>query len=146
MGYIIKNKFKLIFLVILLLLGVAASVFINTILFSDNFGIAYGIRIDGIEKYKVNDQSVKEIAAKFAADNNLKIRSSVHGKLVSFIIEVKDMEIDKAKELANGILPKFNAEELVFFDIQVFLNGDNKDVYPKIGYKHQSSQTLIWSN
>lgn len=147
MEFILKHKYKLIILAILLSLTIFFGLFVKEIILSDRYGTLYGDRIDGIEKYDINEKKVKNIAADFAAEKNItKISSSQKGKLISFIIYVKDKDINEAKELAVSILGKFSEAEIKYFDIQVFLTGDNKEVYPKIGYKHESSVSLIWSN
>lgn len=147
MKFILKNKFKLIALSIALVLVILSAFFIKDIILSDRFGTLYGDRTNGIEKFEMRSKKLQKIADEFASEKGVEVVSfSLNGKLISFIIDVKTKTLEEAKELSNSILGKFSEAELKFFDIQVFLKGSNEELYPKIGYKHESSTILIWSN
>ena len=68
------------------------------------------------------------------------------GRLVSVILEVKNVSKAEAIELGNKVLEYFDDEEKAFYDIQVYLdNVDEKNQeFPVIGYKHKTSNGLVW--
>ena len=68
------------------------------------------------------------------------------GRILNFTITVNGVEQDKAKEYANLILEGISKKNLNYYDIQVFLDSDDTKNYPIAGYKHKSSETIVWGN
>lgn len=147
MNFILKNKFKIIFLIILLVLGIFSYIFISKLFFFPEYEILYGNRLNGIENYDVNDSRLMKVASDFAIKHELsEVKTNLSGKIINFIVPVPDtVTLDEAKEMSKELVSSFSSEELSFFEIQIFLKGST-DEYPKIGYKHETTNNLVWSN
>ena len=145
MEYIKEHKKMFIIGGLLLVLFIFLFFFCRIFLV-DNNKDSYGDRLDGIEKVKINQNTISKI------ENSLKEKDDVEsakyrlqGRLIYIDIVVGDIEVDKAKEISNIILECLNDKEKAYYDIQVIITSkDNKEGYPITGYKHKKSESIVW--
>lgn len=147
MEFIKKHKVLLIVLTIILLLAITAFLLLKNFMV-DNSKDEYGNRLDGIQNVQISDANtskMKEEIKVLEEVSNISYR--LQGRLIYIELTLKDgVVIDTAKEIAAKTLDYFSAEEKAYYDIQVVLNNENKEMqgYPKIGYKHKTTETLVW--
>ena len=68
----------------------------------------------------------------------------LQGRLIYIDIVVGDIEVDKAKEISNVILECLSDKEKAYYDIQVIITSKDKEGYPITGYKHKTSESIVW--
>lgn len=144
MEYIKEHKKMFIVGGLLLVLFIFLFFFCRLFLV-DNSKDSYGDRLDGIEKVKINQNTISKI------ENSLKEKDGVEsakyrlqGRLIYIDIVVGDIEIDKAKEISNVILECLSDKEKAYYDIQVIITSKDKEGYPITGYKHKTSESIVW--
>lgn len=109
----------------------------------------YGNRLDGIEKHKISTSSIKEIKDSLNSEAGVtKVTYHNEGRILNFTITVNsDTKLDTAKEYAAKVLDGISKKNLKYYDVQVFLDSDSDStIYPVAGYKHKTSDELIWGN
>ncbi len=109
----------------------------------------YGDRLDGIENYKISSSSINEIKDNLTSKEGVtKVTYHQEGKILNFTIKVSgDTKLDTAKEYAKEVLDGISKKNLKYYDIQIFLDSDdNTNDYPIAGYKHKTSDEIIWGN
>ena len=151
MNWIKENKLLSI-LIGIVLLFVIIIVCIMLKLLSGNNTSEYGDRLDGIEKVQISKKTTDKLIKELKAEEKIKDVTYVRdgkkqqGRLISVILEIENATVDEAKELGNKVLTYFDDEEKAFYDIQVYLdNVDEKNKeFPIIGYKHKTSEALVW--
>ena len=151
MKWIKDNVLLTIFLSVLLIFIIIVVVILGTLLSKNNVS-EYGNRLDGIEKVQIStkkmDKMIKELKSNDKIEDVIYSRDGKkqEGRLVSVILEVKNVSKAEAIELGNKVLEYFDDEEKAFYDIQVYLdNVDEKNQeFPVIGYKHKTSNGLVW--
>ena len=148
MKYIKKNKLTVFIIIIFATMVIVGGYLYNMLFASDRGGI-YGNRLDGIKEVEITTKQYKEIKKKLKANENvLEVSTDLKGKIVNIIITVKD-EVDKdgAKTIAASSLEVFNAEQLKYYDVQIFVKKDNAELndFPIIGYKQNGKEGLTWS-
>lgn len=145
-----KHKIKIILLFIFFLLIVFAVVGIINLLYPNSQKSIYGPRLEGIQNYDVNKSKLKDVASSLKEKEEvIKVSNSLSGRIINFIVTVKDeTDLTISKSLTDIILEKFTEEEKGYFDFQVFIVSENaeNELYPIIGYKHNLSSSLVWSN
>lgn len=149
MGFIRKHKFTtctIIILLIIIVLGIALIRF----LVPNYGGDLYGNRLNGISSYKIEDKKInemKDVVGKL--DGVVSIDYLLEGRLINITIKVKDeVERDIVKGYADQSISYFSDDEKKYYDIQVLITSENKqsEKYPIIGYKHKTSESLVWTN
>lgn len=143
----IKNNKLLITLFVIALVFFSAIMMIilkNISLSSEN---EYGNRLDGIEQYPITEEmitSIKEEIGSFDKVEN--ITYNLEGRLANFIIKVDDtLAEEDARNYAGRIIERLNDDIKSYYDIQVLIDSNvESEVYPMIGYKHKTSNTLVW--
>ena len=151
MEWIKENKLLAILAGIVLFCVIAFTIFLATLLAGNNVS-EYGDRLDGIENVQIPkkniDKMIKELKGNEKVEDVIYQRDGKkqQGRLISVILEVKDVSSDDAKNIGNKVLEYFDDEEKAFYDIQVYLdNVDEKNTeFPIIGYKHKTSQGIVW--
>ena len=136
----------IIVLAIFIILVIGCFVAYN-IIFVNNQS-KYGDRLDGIEKVKITDDiknSIKENIATLEITKNSSVR--VSGKIINVTATLNDdIEVGKAKEIADKVLEKLSDDEKAFYDVQVFIKKDTDDEkFPIVGYKHHSRENITWT-
>lgn len=149
MKFIGRHKFAIftvIMLLIIIILGLALFRFLVP-----NYNLdEYGNRLDNIEKYKIEDSRVNEMKTAISENESVdSINYILEGRIVDIIINVKDeTEKDASKAIAEQAVTYFSDEQKSYYDIQVLISSNNNESekYPIMGYKHKTSDALVWSN
>lgn len=145
----IKNN-KLIFILgfICLVIAIGILIFAISLIPTDSESGKYGNRLDGIENYKIDDAKIEEMKNTLKEQEGVKnISYDLNGRLINIIINAEDtLDLNKAKEYASSISTYIGDNNLTYYDLQIFINSDNEEstTYPKIGYKHYTSDSLTW--
>lgn len=146
MKFIKNNKI----LIALLLIAVIMFSTIVIIIFSNlsSGNDEYGNRLDDIEKYPITDEVVNNIQNEISSLEKVKsVSYNLEGRIANFIIKVEDdLMINEAKNYAEKILEYFSEDLKNYYDIQILIDSDNTESenYPIIGYKHKTSDSLVW--
>lgn len=146
MKFIKKHKKLVIILIIVIILVILALSLIK-VLSVDTSKSIYGDRLDGISKVKISDAEKKDLEKDLKSLEEVEnVSSHVKGRIIDVYITFKEgTDINHAKEIANKVLEHFDDEEKKFYDIQIFLTTDKEaEGYPKIGYKHKTSEAIVW--
>lgn len=148
MNYIRKNKLTTVVIVIFVLIVILGA-YVYNVFFSSGRREAYGNRLDGIEAVEITDKQYKEVKDSLKSDENVtKVTTDLKGKIVNIIMTVKDgVTKDSAKKIAAKALEVFDSEQLAYYDIQIFVKKENKELndFPIIGYKQNGKEGLTWS-
>jgi len=147
MKFIKKNLFTIIAIIVFLLL-VVLLIQVKNIFFPDEGSAIYGNRLEGIEKVKINDSKKKKIKEAVTSDGIAsKATVRISGKIIDVNIVVNmEASYDSAKGIANKVLENLSDEEKKYYDIQVFINKEEKtDNFPIIGYKHHAKEAFSWT-
>lgn len=146
MNFIKKNKI----LVTLLLIAVIMFSTILIIIFSNlsSGNDEYGNRLDGIENYPIADDTVNNIKNEISSlDKVNSISYNLEGRLINFTIKVDDdLVVSEAKNYSEKIIEHFSDDIKSYYDIQILIDStnDESENYPIIGYKHKTSDSLVW--
>lgn len=148
MRYIKKNKLTS-FVILIFILVVILGAYIYNTFFGSGRSEAYGDRLDGIEAVEITKEQYDSVKETLKENQKVtKVTTDLQGKIVNIIITVKD-DVNKtdAKKIAEGSLKVFEKEQLEFYDIQIFVKKDNKELndFPIIGYKQNGREGLTWS-
>lgn len=109
----------------------------------------YGNRLDGIEEHKISSSTVDKIKDEIKSKEGVtKVTYHNEGRILNFTITVDgNTKLDTAKEYAEEVIKGISKKNLKYYDVQVFLDSDeNTTDYPTAGYKHKTSDKLIWGN
>lgn len=146
MKFIKNNKI----LIALILIAVIMFSTILIIIFSNlsSGNDEYGNRLDEIEKYPITDEVINNIKNEIASLEKVKsINYNLEGRLINFVIKVEDdLIVSEAKNYSEKILENFSDDIKSYYDIQILIdsNIDESENYPIIGYKHKTSDSLVW--
>ena len=146
---IFLKKYKLliiIIIIILMIIGVMIGLF--NLVAPDYHKSLYGNRLESIKEHKVKTKTIDKIERDITSLEHVsKFNYNLKGKIMNFVIIVsKDTSIDTSKELGTIILDNLGKNEKDYYDIQVFLVSDeDSDEYPIIGYKHRTSEKIVWT-
>lgn len=149
MDFVKKHKIGIIVSFVCLILFVLIILGIKSAFFSNMSESKYGNRLDGIEKYPIEDSFVNDIKNMLEETGYVNsISYDLEGRIINFIIEVKsDVDLTTSRGLADKIAEQFNDDYKAFYDIQIFLTSEDKEseIYPTIGYKHKTSVGFKWN-
>lgn len=147
MSFLKKHKLLIIIIVIILIvIGVMIGLF--SLLAPDYHKSLYGNRLEIIKDHKIETKNIDKIEKDVTdLDYVSKFDYNLKGKIMNFVITVnKDTSIDNSKKLETIILDNLDKNVKDYYDIQVFLIADEEnDKYPVIGYKHRTSESLVWT-
>lgn len=136
------KKKSIIIIIILVILVLIALVGKNLFASVDNS------RLSGNSKYKLSNNEKNSIIDKLEEIENVKsVKVYKNIKIIKIIINLsEDTDFEKVKQTCNESLKLFSDKNLSYFDIEVYINSDNKEseVYPKIGYKHKLKEEFAW--
>lgn len=142
-----KSKKKFIILGVICFI-VLLIVLLYKILFGGTGASVYGNRLDGIDKVKISNKVIENIKTDLGANEEVeKVTYKLTGKIVNVIITVKDdTSLDRSKEIASKVLEYFDDDQKAYYDFQIFLNSGNEEseIYPQLGYKHNTSDGFVW--
>ena len=107
----------------------------------------YGDRLKGIDKVKITEKFKKEVVSSLKEKDEVVDASvRVQGKIIYVHIVVKgDVSLDKAKEIANDSLGKFDDDEKKFYDFGYFLSQDKDGGFIAAGTKNSNSDHIVWN-
>lgn len=151
----IKEHTLLFAFIIFCLIMIIVGIKVLLMIFSGNDGDKYGDRLNDIEKYAIDEKVSSKLESELSDLENVdSVTYRLSGKIINIIFNVKpEMDKNTAKEDASKVLAYFNSDELGYFDIQVYVKceectpqEDGTSVYPIIGYKKNTSESLVWSN
>ncbi len=146
MKFIKNNKI----LIALILIAVIMFSTILIIIFSNlsSGNDEYGNRLDEIEKYPITDEVINNIKNEISSLEKVEsINYNLEGRLINFVIKVEDdLIVSEAKNYSEKILENFSDDIKSYYDIQILIdsNIDESENYPIIGYKHKTSDSLVW--
>lgn len=150
MEFIKKHRIGLIVTGVILVLVILMFFGIKNAFFSNMAQSVYGNRLDGIEKYPIDDAVIKDIETTLKDTGNISsFKYELKGRLMNFIIEVNaDVDLTTSRAFADKIAEKLSDDIKSFYDIQVYLTCSDKEseLYPTIGYKHKTSVGFKWNN
>ena len=150
MEFIKKHRIGLIVTGVILVLVILMFFGIKNAFFSNMGQSVYGNRLDGIEKYPIDDAVIKDIETTLKDTGNINsFKYELKGRLMNFIIEVNaDVDLTTSRAFADKIAEKLSEDIKSFYDIQVYLTCSDKEseLYPTIGYKHKTSVGFKWNN
>ncbi len=139
-------RHKLLFLICFLAFIVAVALFYISfnlfVLGSD----PYGNRLKGISKVKISSKEQSSVAS-FLKEKEEVVDASVHlkGKIIYIHIKMKEgVNLNRAKEIANESLGKFEDDEKSFYDFGYFLSEDKEGGYVVTGTKNSNSDVIVW--
>ena len=139
----LKSNKKIIILVSVILLVLISFVLLYKIFFGTSGSNRYeGIKSHQLSKTEIND--VKGIVKELENVKSTKVYTD--SKIIKIFVKLKDdVEFDKVKDVATKTISKIKEKNLKFYDVEFFIESkDNSEVYPKIGYKHKSSEQFVW--
>lgn len=144
----LKNHKLLIIIIVIILIFIGVMIALYNLVAPDYHKSLYGNRLETIKKHKIESKKIDKIE-KVISDLEYvsKFDYNLKGKIMNFVITVsKDSSIDASKKLGTVILENLDENEKDYYDIQVFLITDEEsDKYPIIGYKHRTSEGLVWT-
>ncbi|MEG0025918.1 MAG: hypothetical protein RR847_00775 [Bacilli bacterium] len=145
MKYIKKYKKQIIIIAIILFVLLCAYS-IWTMLPNSSKSL-YGDRLDGIDVVEIDKSTLKKITKDLKQEQGVvKVNADIKGRLINFNVNVKkDIVTSIGNTLTPIILAGFSKDEKNFYDLQIFITGDDEQ-YSLIGYKHKTSKEFVWSN
>lgn len=148
-SFVKKHKGLIIFLIIFVILGVLLFQFARSILMVENEGTLYGNRLEGIEKVKLNEDTLDKIVSDMKKNEQVKsAKHRLEGRLLNFSLNVKGGTSQEAIiSLVGSIKEALTEKEQAFYDIQVIVTCSEEkesELYPMIGYKHKTSSDFVW--
>lgn len=148
-SFLKRHKGLIIFITIVMILFILMFLFVRSIFQVGEEGTLYGNRLNGIEKVKLNEDTLNKIVTDIKKYEQVTSASyRLEGKILNFLVDVKsDTTLESAKKLSDPILSALSEAEKSFYDIQVIItcNKDEKnEIYPVIGYKHKTSSEFVW--
>ena len=140
MKFIKNNKL----LIALLVIAIAFLAAIVIIIFNN---ISLGTKSECKNEYSVSDELITPIKEEIGNFDKVEsLTYDVKCKLVNFIIKVdQSLSIEDARNYAGRIIERLNDETKKNYDIQVLIDSAvESEIYPIAGYKHKSSDMLVW--
>lgn len=139
-GKIIKYS---IIVIILVIIAIASY-----LVYKNIFSGVENTRYEGIENYKLTSKEKNNVKEKLNEIENIKnVNIYTNSKIIKIhIILDKDTKFENVKEICNESLEKFSEENLKFYDVEVFVESNDKEssLYPQIGYKHKTNSKFSW--
>lgn len=147
-----RKKYKQDNVILFVLIGILLVCFIAIcILFYKYFYAGtsetkYGDRLEGIDKYVLNDNLTDEIKKIYAEDKTVgEIEVNVKGKVIYINIDfVESVKVETAKSSALKALEKIGEENLKFYEVQFILTCKDNENFPVFGSKNANSLKVVW--
>ena len=139
----LKDNKKIITIVGIALLVVIAFILIYKIF----FGSSGSDRYEGIKSHKLSKTEISDVTKVIKELDNVKsTKVYTNSKIIKIFVKLKDdVEFDAVKDVATKTISKIDKNNLKFYDLEFFVDSkDDSKVYPKIGYKHKSSENFVW--
>lgn len=145
-----KISVKTIAIIFAILMAVAAICIFGYIVYKNIFAGVKSKRLDGVSEHPITKQEISEVTEVFNGIDSLDkvtVDTSKNSKIITIHVTIKDdVSFEDMKNVCNNAVTKFSEKNLEFYDVEVFINSNNKEseVYPQIGYKHRSNTTFSW--
>ncbi|MBQ3435470.1 MAG: hypothetical protein IJH13_00370 [Bacilli bacterium] len=148
MEYIKAHKFMVVALIVLVLLLIMIVQLKNIFLPKQASGAAYGDRLAGIKKVKINNDLKDSIKSKLESDGMVKkavVRTQ--GRILRVTVTVEDSVLaNDAKSLADIVKNKISSKQNKYFDTEIIIKKDANDAsFPIIGYKQHTKDNFSWT-
>ena len=143
----IKSHKTLLIIIGIVLLILFAGILAYLKLSPDSKKDLYGNRLDGIEEHPIEEKNINNMQSEMKEmEGIISVSYNLKGRLINIIIKIDPGVLkDTAIYYANKSLEYFPEEEKAYYDIQVFLLAEGEsEIYPMIGYKHKTSNGLVW--
>ena len=143
MKFIKNNKIIVALLLIAVIMFSTILILIFSNLSSGND--KYGNRLDNIE---ISEEIITNIKNELTGlDKVSSVSYNLEGRLANFIIMVEDdLTVSEAKNYADKVIEHFSEDLKSYYDIQILIDSNNNESenYPIVGYKHKTSDSLVW--
>ncbi len=144
-----ENKVLLV-LAIILLVCLAVFGIVSLTYFYGSSNNVYGDRLDVIKNVPLSDKLFEDIkntldANESVSDSALRLR----GKIIYIDIDFMDgTDIENAKQIAEGVVPLFNEDELEVYDLQFIIRTVNtENGFTLMGARNcNGSDSVVWNN
>jgi preprotein translocase subunit SecF len=147
MEFIKHHKLLVAFIAIVLIVIIGTFILLRQF-FVDTSKDEYGNRLDGIEEVAVEEKTKTKLKTEISALEEVEdITYREQGRLIYIEITFKEgVSLETAKEIASKTLEYFSDKQKSYYDIQAILTNKNEEAegYPKIGYKHKTSEEFVW--
>ena len=135
---IIGVAIGVIFLIVLLLFFIYLNLFKNN----------SSSRFKNASKYVLSNNEINSVKQEISdLDKVKKVSVKTNNKIINIYVKLEeDIEFDELSTVLNNTINNFKDKNLKYYDIEVFIDSENKksEIYPKIGYKHKTSQEFVW--
>ena len=143
------NKLLILFAIFCIVLLVFIIKVVMIFTESDEEAI-YGHRLDGIEKVEIKESEKEKAIKEKLGDHVSSVKVRVQGRIVNINLSItKDVIRDWVKDDCKNVLGLFSEDEVKFYDFQFFVEKNveagDKNQFPIIGYKHNSSENITWT-
>ncbi len=119
-------------------------------LFFGNSSSVYGDRLEGLSEYPVTEEEKEAIITSIKENEGIKeVEVRTQGKIIYIRIELQDVTIDRAKEIAVASLGEINEEKKAMYDIHYTLVSDETSTSGEfiiMGAKNINRSQIIWNN
>lgn len=127
----------------LILIVIMLVVFVNFFVGGND---KYGDRLDGIEEVKITSSDKGDIVEFIEGHEEVDSASvRVQGKIIYVNIKFGEgVNLDKAKEIANGSLEKIEEDKRGYYDLGYFLTSDGENGFNITGTKNARLESISW--
>ena len=144
----IKNHKIITTFIVLFIILIIATIIVYQIMFT----YKEDSRLYGKKEVEISSSSQKTIKENLEKKDEFNsVNINIVTREITFTIDVKE-DTDKkyAKDLSEDILKELSDEEKEYYDVQIIYTckecQDEESGYPFIGYKNNSSDSIVWSN
>lgn len=140
------NVILFVLIGILLVCFIAICILFYKYFYAGTSETKYGDRLEGIDKYVLNDNLTDEIKKIYAEDKTVgEIEVNVKGKVIYINMDfVESVKVETAKSSALKALEKIGEENLKFYEVQFILTCKDNENFPVFGSKNANSLKVVW--
>lgn len=146
-----ENRVLLVLGIILIICLIVVSVVSLTYFYGASDSV-YGDRLEGTEKVPLNDKLFEDIENELKLNESVKeVSTHLKGKIVYINITfVEATEMDSAKSIAASVIPLFNDDELMVYDIEFTISSISTPDF--VGYTLMGARNangigeIVWNN
>ncbi len=144
-----KNKIVFILIAVMIVCFIIIVIGLITSFYKKVSTSNYGDRLDDIKTVKISKSEQSEYKDSIEGLDGVTSASvDIKGKIIYIMIDFEaDTKVKDAKEVATTALEEIATKEVKVYDIQFILScDDNEKDYPTMGYKNNSSDSIVWIN
>ncbi len=140
------NVILFVLIGILLVCFIAICILFYKYFYAGTSETKYGDRLEGIDKYVLNDNLTDEIKKIYAEDKTVgEIEVNVKGKVIYINMNfVESVKVETAESSALKALEKIGEENLKFYEVQFILTCKDNENFPVFGSKNANSLKVVW--